>query len=767
MANEKVDQVNGGGIPKIDSISAALLESEFAGEDPFVHKTQDTRPISRRFSEALALAANGTPSIRNPKTQHSTQVKPIQQTPQKTLTDKSIASSIVSTPGQLRKFLFHVDSEVQNMLARNSGELQKSSSCFSAESLDIMANSRQRRIAKAQLMSGKTRPGSFAGVLDIPETFGGHGDNRAISNDYCKALKEQSEKINERIAEAYQDKIAFVDPIRNIIENDGKELQGEAHAQQQFPQQVFAIPPVDKRASIAGSTASSAAKRPSRYSGPPKSGSRDRLRQQRRGQTGMSAKQVRPFRRNDSATMATGSPKRGNHQKPSVLGDKTRNMRSPDARPRPVLNPALRKENINPAKDPKINRRDFAKGPVNVPIRKENVNQTRTPAFNRRDYVKSPLGNPQPQASKPRKIPQVNPKEQASKPSKIPRASPKEQASIPNKTPRASPEQASINKTPRANPKDQASKPSRIPRASPKEQSSIPHKVTYGTPTPGGFASSPVTPSPNFGTEPKPLEDISEIGSAKNPRLGLARKLLGLGRKTSAKTSPKTPGSEGKLATDGKKKENMPPSGIAVPSSSAPRTTTKKLLGVTDWFRTGHSTEKRGSLSSGKNFLKFGKSRATINIPDAVSPGYAFTDEEVELLKKRLSAHCPSDKDGFNVVGGQYYTNKPPTLDESPTRAEKEGNPIAVCMDLINTAARQTDQAKRDNLFAMSTILCDAVSKSKDAQMASAKATLASEEAQIARQMAERAKAEVFHNLNEVVKMIGGWRAAGQYLFSA
>jgi hypothetical protein len=795
LANTKVDQVTGGGLPRIDSISAALLECEFAGEDPFkakdgedpfVPKTKGTRPISRRYSEALALAiaANGTPSICNPKTRHSTHGEPVQQTPQKqTLSEQSIANSIVSTPGA-RKFLFQVDSDVQNILTNNqSGQFQKSDSGLSVDFTDNTANTSQKRITELTSAKHKMRPITYAGVLDIPEKFGGSGDHRAISNDYCKALKEQSEKHNERIAGVYQAKDTFAeskladfcrgfDPIRNIIESDGKELQGKAHEHEEFPQQVFAIPPVDKRVSIARSTAASTVKRSqraSRISGPPKTTSRERLRQQRRGQTPLFAKQqVRPYRRNDSATMVTGSPKRVNYQKPSVLGEKTRNMRSPDAPPRPALNLALRKENVNPAKGPMTNRRDNVKSPLYVPLRKENVNQmktpafnrmekvnqTKTPAFDRSDYSKSPLANRQPQALKPSKIPQVSPKEQASIPSRIPRASPKQQAPIAIKTPHASPN-------------EQASMPSRIPLASPKGQSSIPRKVTYGSPTPGASSSAATTPSPNFGTEPKPLEDISEIGSAKNPRVGLARKLFGLGRKTSAKTSPKTPGSEGKLVTDSKKKENTPPSRIAVPSSSGPRTKTKKLLGVTDWFRSGHSTDKRGSLASGKTILKFGKSRATINIPEEVSPGYAFTDEEVELLKRRLSAHCPSDKDGFNVVGGQYYTNKPPTLDESPTRAEKEGNPIAVCMDLINTAARQTDPAKRDNLFAMSTILCDAVSKSKDAQMASEKATLASEEAHTARQMAERAKAEVFQSLIEVVKMIGGWRAAGQYLFSA
>jgi hypothetical protein len=125
-----------------------------------------------------------------------------------------------------------------------------------------------------------------------------------------------------------------------------------------------------------------------------------------------------------------------------------------------------------------------------------------------------------------------------------------------------------------------------------------------------------------------------------------------------------------------------------------------------------------------------------------------FSNDEVEILIKRLSTQIPQTPDemnGFNALGGRYYTaDYTPNLDESPS---KEGNPIAVCMNLIDAASKEPQSPRRERLLQMSSILVDAVSKSRDAECAA-------EEAKMAATRAECAFLETRKHLQEMTELM-------------
>ncbi|KAA8893868.1 hypothetical protein FN846DRAFT_977072 [Sphaerosporella brunnea] len=149
----------------------------------------------------------------------------------------------------------------------------------------------------------------------------------------------------------------------------------------------------------------------------------------------------------------------------------------------------------------------------------------------------------------------------------------------------------------------------------------------------------------------------------------------------------------------------------------------KKRSGVSDWFRTD------------KKVPKFSKSASEYN----------FADAEIATLKARISEQqqhqSTQPQEGFRVAGGDVY---------SPT---SQDNPIAVCMDLISLATAQSGK-KRENLLALAGVLCDAITQSKEAQIAGQTAMLARDEAVLAAKIAERARAEVGVHFQKVCRMI-------------
>lgn len=269
---------------------------------------------------------------------------------------------------------------------------------------------------------------------------------------------------------------------------------------------------------------------------------------------------------------------------------------------------------------------------------------------------------------------------------------------------------------------------------------------------------------------PKPLADISSIGGSKNPRLGTNRKWLGLKKPPKVDlTTPSTHYEKIPPLNTAVGKENVAPTSHQTSVSDEQGTKSKLRLGVMNWFRDSRaSRQSRDSRTStqsrlsGKGFPKFGKpsggKESSRNIPEIFLPEFDITQEQVDTLKNRLSANYLSPQ---NTVGGQYFSKKVPTIDASPTRDEKDGNPIKVCMELINSASAEQNPEVRENLFKMSRILVDAVTRSKDAQCASEKARVASNEAKMA-------TAEVFVKLQSVVEILKEWKQTGRLLdFSA
>jgi len=251
-------------------------------------------------------------------------------------------------------------------------------------------------------------------------------------------------------------------------------------------------------------------------------------------------------------------------------------------------------------------------------------------------------------------------------------------------------------------------------------------------------------------TKSKPLADISGLGVSKNPRPSLGLKWLGL------KGAAKSPN----LGVEGfrNQKENVRPSTLSVPSPGnvldrEPSSKSKKHLGIKEWFHKS-PRNSHGSHFSGKSFLKFGKPAEGKPAPvkaSELSTGYGFTTEEVENLKTQLKTDCPGGDGGMNTVAGRYYSEKVPSFDESPSRDEKDGNPIAVAMELIHSARVEPDKAKSKRLFALSKIIVEAVTKSHDARVACV-------EAKKACTIAELANAEVNLKLHECVAWVQAWK---------
>lgn len=253
---------------------------------------------------------------------------------------------------------------------------------------------------------------------------------------------------------------------------------------------------------------------------------------------------------------------------------------------------------------------------------------------------------------------------------------------------------------------------------------------------------------PRASVSPRPLADITTIGSNKNPRPSIGRRLLNL------KISPNPHAG----------KENISPSQApnSDPSNSSSHKN-KKHINLKRWFRhpenpapNRNSSNRNSSGSALSGILRFGRTPAPEmrrnSEPAAPHQAYGFSQREIDNLKSRISQQYPEG--GFNIVGGKYFTTKVPTLDHSPDREDKEENPIAVCMDLINTAHSERDVEKRESLFAMSRILVDAVTKSREAQCAA-------EEAKVAGLKAEQAVLLVDGRLRECTRLVNNWKAAG------
>jgi hypothetical protein len=225
------------------------------------------------------------------------------------------------------------------------------------------------------------------------------------------------------------------------------------------------------------------------------------------------------------------------------------------------------------------------------------------------------------------------------------------------------------------------------------------------------------------------LVDITEIGSASNPRImpsGCTWFGGTPGPMVESLIHIDSQKENSRICIDNKQHSFQSTSSGTVKSKSGP------LENFVGWLSRG--SPKFSHTESG-GFLKYATIRKNKERSSPVTPHGEFSQDEVVNLMKRLSAQIPQTPDGkkvFNGLGGRYYTSNIPSLDKSPSKDEKKRNPIAVCMDLINAASNEPQSARREKLLQMSRVMVDAVSKSRDAECAAEEAEMAAKRAEIA-----------------------------------
>ncbi|CUS15211.1 unnamed protein product [Tuber aestivum] len=239
-------------------------------------------------------------------------------------------------------------------------------------------------------------------------------------------------------------------------------------------------------------------------------------------------------------------------------------------------------------------------------------------------------------------------------------------------------------------------------------------------------------------TKVQALTDLSSIGSKRNPRTLPSPGRSWFGRRSLVSVPT--------LAISGK--ENYDPSNAQQGTTPVKKEKVKSrsLGNLAGWLHRPPKTSPDGLFSRGAKKDKDKLATATSSlivrsVPATLTlqpPGRheqraEFSHNDVENLIKRLSTQLPGTPDGscgFNALGGKYYTSGYiPNLDESPS---KESNPIAVCMDLINSASEEAQSPRRERLLQMSSIMVDAVSKSRDAECAAEEAKIAAAKAEYA-----------------------------------
>lgn len=231
------------------------------------------------------------------------------------------------------------------------------------------------------------------------------------------------------------------------------------------------------------------------------------------------------------------------------------------------------------------------------------------------------------------------------------------------------------------------------------------------------------------------LVDITGIGRSSNPRTSpITTDRSWFGRRGTGFPTISRPVSNSGPVNDDAQKENCRPhigtsEQCLKPQEVTPKRKSVTLGNLTNWLSSGRKPKGKSSPPP---------------------PNGRFSSEEVESLIKRLSTQIPmtpDQKNDFRVLGGRYYSLNIPSLDKSPSKDEKDRNPIAVCMDLINTAINEPQSAKRESLLQMSRVMVDIVSKSRDAECAA-------EEAKLAAGRAEMAFLETRKRLAEMTELV-------------
>ncbi|KAI5856816.1 hypothetical protein BZA05DRAFT_459823 [Tricharina praecox] len=739
--------------------TARKKKTGFEDDDPFLDAPGQRSPIPPRFAEALA-AQNGVPAVNDPKTGEP---KPLVPELPQSLSKISIASSLISTPGKY-PIGFNIDEENAHLFQRSmTGDTNKTVGTMSTTDSFAIAQTAQMlegvqreggalpdgisgdRLVKLGKRPSKPRPTSFSGSPSKPTAFQHRRSTSADSKSSklgrpdphkrgsllpVKEIVDTSVKSGKKPVVAARPTTAEMSFIRKeqaALTNI--QLQQKSNIQN-WTGTLDQATETQMKSSKGGPIAvpNDASARPS---------DRDQQRLQKpvgfesklkrtslpRGTASSAAKKTSNTSTSVNPTKGSIRQRPTNGVTPEITNKGTGHVRVGVRVNRRSSNTPAGKARASPG----------SRRPTNMPIAKPPVlgNKSinikspvqQTPTTLKRDANVTGRGLPPGFSGPSRKENQgAQGKLSTAVPSITPRLGQK------SSTPKLSPDNTFLRNSPGSS----------IPRRS-----------------------------------PQPLADISGIGASKNPRVNTTtsanRKWLGL--KKVPKLGPTTPCTPYEkipafyTATD---KENVDPLKHQIPASAEQGTKSKKRLGVINWFRDNRASRQSGdnrnstqSRLSGKSFPKFGKFCATGSasgrkspehgVPDASNPEFNITQEQVDTLKNRLSANYLSPQ---NTVGGQYFSKNVPTIDESPTRDEKEGNPIKVCIELITSASVEKNPVVKEHLFMLSQVMVTAVTMSRDAQCASQKAKVASDEAQLA-------TAKVFVKLHSVVEMLQDWKKTG------
>lgn len=215
-----------------------------------------------------------------------------------------------------------------------------------------------------------------------------------------------------------------------------------------------------------------------------------------------------------------------------------------------------------------------------------------------------------------------------------------------------------------------------------------------------------------------PLEDISGLGASKKTT----------GRNWLRRRTLQPPN------TDDSRQENVKP--------TANKRNSGFVNTISTWLKSDKNTtsgqNERRSSTAGSIFGTASRAASRLSMarcmtpqpqgvaPESVTPlnanspdeHFKISQEDVERLVNALESKQPlkKDRDGFTTLDGRYYSKNVPTLEESPSKEDKEQNPVAVCMRLIEEARTEPDRQLRDKMMALCILYVDTVAKTADTQ---------------------------------------------------
>ena len=167
------------------------------------------------------------------------------------------------------------------------------------------------------------------------------------------------------------------------------------------------------------------------------------------------------------------------------------------------------------------------------------------------------------------------------------------------------------------------------------------------------------------------LGDISSLGSRRKPK-GFQ---LNMPRGTNSPAYTRVSPSE----SPSRQKENVPP-----------LSKRKAFDSIANFFRMPSPLSKRSGTRS---------------------PAESIRDIPQEQVDRLIQSLAPTATPIPGIAGGGRYFSFVPSIDESPTREQKQKNPVAVCMDFLESAERLPDGEQKEELLRMSQVIVQYVER--------------------------------------------------------